>query len=103
MMNLHASDFSVPVTAVCLLLGVMWLTSAWPAPGDIQFKRAEGASGEMSFPPAVFPHWKHRINYRCDACHDRIFKMESGANEISMPLMARGESCGECHDAVTVQ
>ena len=47
---------------------------------------------------SIFPHWIHRINYRCDACHDRLFKMELGATEITMAEMRKGGSCATCHN-----
>jgi len=79
-----------------LLLGAVTVVIA--APGDIRLERKGDVEGSGSFSPAVFPHWVHRINYRCDACHDSLFQMKSGATEISMELMAKGESCGSCHN-----
>lgn len=67
------------------------------APGDIRFERAAEA-GEGSFPPAVFQHWKHRINYRCDACHDSLFPMQQGAASVRMEDITAGQSCGACHN-----
>jgi len=65
-------------------------------PGDIVFER-KGA-GAQGYPLAVFPHWKHRIRYRCYVCHSEIFAMKKGANETSMAQINQGESCGKCHD-----
>jgi c(7)-type cytochrome triheme protein len=68
-------------------------------PGDIQYERIESGEGDMSaFAPAIFPHWIHRINYRCDACHDSLFKMKLGATPVTMDLMKEGKVCGACHD-----
>ena len=68
-------------------------------PGDVQYERAEGNDSEMgAFPPAIFPHWVHRINYRCDVCHDRLFEMKHGATPVTMDLMKEGKVCGACHN-----
>jgi c(7)-type cytochrome triheme protein len=62
--------------------------------GDIPFARSQGAE---QFAPAYFPHWVHRLRYKCYACHDGLFAMQRGANP-TMAAMARGESCGTCHN-----
>ncbi len=38
------------------------------------------------------------MQYKCSACHDEPFKMKSGANEVTMDMMAAGQSCGICHN-----
>ena len=78
----------------CVLLAPVALS----APGDLVLPRSEGSVSVEMTPPSIFPHWIHRVNYRCDACHDRLFKMELGATEISMDLMKGGGSCGTCHN-----
>lgn len=62
--------------------------------GDIVYSRTEGAE---QYPPAYFPHWVHRLRYRCYACHDNLFAMRDAATP-TMAAMARGESCGACHN-----
>lgn len=85
-------------------LGICALALAWPfpllgAPGDdLVLPRAEDSMSVESQPASIFPHWVHRVRYRCDACHDRLFRMELGATEINMKLMKEGGSCGTCHD-----
>jgi len=73
------------------------------APGDIQYERrsndsADATSELQSFPPSFFPHWIHRINYRCDACHDSLFEMKRGGTPVTMDLMSKGKVCGACHN-----
>ena len=69
------------------------------APGDIQFSREGGDPKELEqFPPSIFPHWVHRINYRCDACHNQIFEMKTGTTEINKDLMDEGKACSSCHN-----
>lgn len=70
------------------------------APGDIVFGDViyEGKGAAKGLPSSHFPHWKHRIHYRCSVCHEKIFKMENGANNMSMKRFKKGELCGECHN-----
>ncbi len=85
----------------CVLLAFMAASAAQAAkkiPGNLVLQRSQGSVSAEMTPPSIFPHWIHRINYRCDACHDRLFKMELGATEISMDLMKSGKSCGACHN-----
>ena len=63
--------------------------------GDIIMNR-ESEQAEM--PPVVFPHWFHRIRFKCKVCHDDIFVMKAGANEVTMIKIIKGEYCGKCHN-----
>jgi c(7)-type cytochrome triheme protein len=85
--------------ALALLLGGAVLPS--PAAmaeeyGDVVFERK--AAGMDDLPPAVFPHWVHRMQYKCPACHDTLFKMKAGANLVTMDELQAGKWCGVCHD-----
>lgn len=87
--------------ALGLLVGVAGLP--WPAvpaePGDITFVRQ--AAGMDDVPPAVFPHWVHRMAYKCQACHETPFKMKAGENLVTMDEIQDGQWCGACHDGKT--
>ena len=49
--------------------------------------------------PVVFPHWFHRVRFRCKVCHgDLGFEFKAGGNEINMLKIIDGEYCGACHD-----
>lgn len=84
---------------------VLFLSFGWFPPagadkasgvyGDTVFER-EGKTDGLA--PAVFPHWVHRIRYRCSACHPKIFKAEKGLNPVTMEAIQKGESCGVCHN-----
>ena len=63
--------------------------------GDITLNREASKAG---MPPVVFPHWFHRIRFKCKVCHPAIFKMRAGANDINMIKIIRGEFCGKCHN-----
>ena len=92
------------ITCLLLCLLLMTLSTATSAaPGDVLYERRATESGDseaemMSFPPAVFPHWIHRIHYRCDACHDSLFEMKRGGTPVSMDLMKAEKVCGACHN-----
>ena len=84
------------VTALLLVAAIAWTACHAAEVGDIPYKRK--AAGMDDIPPAVFPHWVHRIQYKCGACHDEPFKMKAGANEVTMDMMQEGKSCGVCHN-----
>lgn len=69
------------------------------APGDIQYTREGGDLEKLeSFPPSIFQHWVHRIRYRCDACHDSLFKMAPNSTPVTHDLMKQGRVCSACHN-----
>lgn len=92
------------IAAVCAAMALL-LTTVVVAdeeakePGDIKFLRQ--SAGMDDVPPATFPHWVHRMAYTCYACHDTPFKMQVGANVVTMDQIQNGESCGVCHDGKT--
>jgi len=52
--------------------------------------------------PVVFPHWFHRIRFRCKVCHSELgFEMRAGANEVTMDEITQGKFCGMCHNGTT--
>ena len=64
--------------------------------GDVVINNYSDASGMR---PVVFPHWFHRIRYRCKVCHaDLGFKFKAGGNEINMVKVIDGQFCGACHN-----
>jgi len=49
--------------------------------------------------PVIFPHWFHRIRFRCKVCHAELgFKMRAGSNPITMTDIIDGKFCGACHN-----
>lgn len=64
--------------------------------GDVIFNRRAEKEGVR---PVIFPHWFHRIRFRCKVCHYEFgFKMRAGANDVSMSDIIDGKFCGMCHD-----
>jgi c(7)-type cytochrome triheme protein len=64
--------------------------------GDVVLnKRAE----KEGVRPVVFPHWFHRIRFRCKVCHSELgFKMRAGSNDVLMADIINGKFCGMCHN-----
>ncbi|WP_407279478.1 c(7)-type cytochrome triheme domain-containing protein [Aromatoleum evansii] len=49
--------------------------------------------------PVIFPHWFHRIRFRCKVCHAELsFKMRAGSNAVKMSDIIDGRFCGACHN-----
>lgn len=56
-------------------------------------------SDDAGLRPVVFPHWFHRIRFRCKVCHaDLGFKFKAGGNDINMLKIIDGQYCGACHN-----
>ena len=56
-------------------------------------------SDKAGMRPVVFPHWFHRVRFRCKVCHaDLGFKFEAGGNDINMVKIIDGQFCGACHN-----
>lgn len=83
--------------ALCAL--VLSAASAHAEFGDIAFARK--TPGTADIPAAVFPHFAHRMQFKCYVCHEDIFVMKAGANEITMDGIQDGKFCGKCHDGKT--
>ena len=64
--------------------------------GDVVINRQAEKSGMR---PVIFPHWFHRIRFRCKVCHAELgFKMRAGSNPITMTDIIEGRFCGACHN-----
>lgn len=48
-----------------------------------------------------FPHKEHTEWLACANCHTGIFKMQRGADPITMTKIYSGEYCGRCHGKVS--
>ena len=82
-----------------LLLGFIGSGSISPAYaeyGDLVLNENAEAEG---MPPVIFPHWFHRIRFRCKVCHaDLGFKFKAGGSGIDMLKIIDGQYCGACHN-----
>ncbi len=66
--------------------------------GDIVMADTAEGMKEGEVEAVVFPHWFHRIRFRCKVCHEDTFMTDKGTNKIDMDAISAGESCGVCHD-----
>ena len=83
---------------LCLLavLVMFPLSPARAEYGDVVINNFADAAGMR---PVVFPHWFHRIRFRCKVCHaDLGFKFKAGGNKITMAKIIDGKFCGACHN-----
>lgn len=96
----HCPSFFIRYVAQLFVFsGALLLLTVAPAQaeyGDVVLnKRAEKAGVR----PVIFPHWFHRIRFKCNVCHSELgFKMRAGANDIRMAGILKGKFCGACHD-----
>lgn len=64
--------------------------------GDVVLNKRSEKEGVR---PVIFPHWFHRIRFRCKVCHSELgFKMRAGANDVLMAEIIDGKFCGMCHN-----
>lgn len=77
----------------------LWALSPRPALaeyGDVVINNYSDAAGMR---PVVFPHWFHRVRFRCKVCHaDLGFQFKAGGNQINMLKIIDGQYCGSCHN-----
>jgi c(7)-type cytochrome triheme protein len=82
--------------AAALLTALVASTPARAEYGDIVINNYSDDAGMR---PAIFPHWFHRIRFRCKVCHaDLGFQFKAGGNDITMLKIIDGEFCGACHN-----
>lgn len=81
------------------LLGFVLLTGgsfAFSEYGDVILNKRSESEGVR---PVIFPHWFHRIRFRCKVCHGELgFEMRAGANLVTMGDIIDGKFCGACHN-----
>ncbi len=86
---------TVAVAAVLVTLGV-GRHAALAEYGDVVINNYSDGAGMR---PVVFPHWFHRIRFRCKVCHSDLgFEFKAGGNNINMLKIFDGEYCGACHN-----
>jgi len=82
--------------ALVLALGLLAAIPAQAEYGDVVLDRSSTRQGMRA---VVFPHWFHRIRFRCKVCHSELgFKMRAGANYVQMNDIINGKFCGMCHN-----
>ena len=83
--------------SILVLLGALLFAAPAPAEyGDVVINNFSDAAGMR---PVVFPHWFHRVRFRCKVCHaDLGFEFKAGGNQINMLKIIDGQFCGACHN-----
>ena len=82
-----------------LLAGVVALGAGREAAAEYADVVLNRLSDQNDVRPVIFPHWFHRIRFRCKVCHSEFgFEMRVGANEITMGKIIDGQYCGLCHN-----
>lgn len=66
--------------------------------GDIILNSKKESMRKAGVKDVLFPHWFHRIRFKCKVCHEDIFIIKAGANDIDMNMIMNGEKCGRCHN-----
>jgi c(7)-type cytochrome triheme protein len=79
-----------------LLLSALFFQPAHAEYGDVVLNNRAEKEGLR---PVIFPHWFHRIRFRCKVCHSELgFKMRAGSNNVLMTDIIDGKFCGMCHN-----
>lgn len=87
------------VLLFCMVLVAVDLLTSREAHAEYGDVVINNYSDEAAMRPVVFPHWFHRVRFRCKVCHaDLGFKFQAGGNDINMLKIIDGEYCGACHD-----
>ena len=90
---------TVPAAAATLLAAALALApdhTLRAEYGDVVINNFSDAAGMR---PVVFPHWFHRVRFRCKVCHaDLGFQFKAGGNQINMLKIIDGQFCGACHN-----
>ncbi|ALP54625.1 hypothetical protein Tel_16515 [Candidatus Tenderia electrophaga] len=86
-----------------VLLGAITWLAAFSLPQSVHAEYADvvinNYADAAGIRPVVFPHWFHRIRFRCKVCHaDLGFQFKAGGNKITMAKIIDGKFCGACHN-----
>jgi c(7)-type cytochrome triheme protein len=83
-----------------VISGLILTSSSYAEYGDIVLNTKAESMKKAGLKPVIFPHWFHRIRYKCKVCHEEIFILKKGANDINMGGIMGGEFCGKCHNGL---
>jgi len=86
----------VSIAAAAIAATAITMKPAEAEYGDVVINEYSEDAGMR---PVVFPHWFHRIRFRCKVCHgDLGFAFKAGGNDINMVKIIDGQYCGACHN-----
>ena len=76
--NKQQAKKSIFWLVLAIFLSAILVPVAISAPGDLIIPRKGEDTDSKYTPESIFPHWIHRVRYRCDACHDSLFGLDGG-------------------------
>ncbi|MFQ5480496.1 MAG: c(7)-type cytochrome triheme domain-containing protein [Thermodesulfobacteriota bacterium] len=88
------------VACLGISAGIFYTGTANAEWGDVVLNSKSTSMKKAGVKPVVFPHWFHRIRFKCKVCHEDIFIIKKGANDINMTRIMSGEFCGKCHNGL---
>lgn len=88
------------LTCIGIAWGMLTVGTSQAEYGDIVLNSKSESMQKAGVNPVVFPHWFHRIRFKCKVCHEDIFILKKGANDINMGAIMNGEFCGKCHNGL---
>lgn len=88
----------IVLSLVVLVLSVFSFVELTPTQAEYADLTLNKYAEQAGMPPVIFPHWFHRIRFKCKVCHEDIFIMRQGSNDINMQKIIQGEYCGRCHN-----
>ncbi|MBI5886367.1 MAG: hypothetical protein HZB85_07275 [Deltaproteobacteria bacterium] len=88
------------MTCVAVAAGLFYASSGSAEYADIVLNSKSESMQKAGVNPVVFPHWFHRIRFKCKVCHEDIFIIKKGANDINMSKIMDGQFCGRCHNGL---
>ncbi|MBF8272791.1 MAG: hypothetical protein HW380_1896 [Magnetococcales bacterium] len=92
----NKKQFSSLWSVLGIVLILMPFPSAMAEYADVILNKNAEKEGMR---PVIYPHWFHRIRFRCKVCHHELgFKMQVGGNDITMANILDGKYCGMCHN-----
>lgn len=96
-----ASFWITLLTCAGIAIGLLASSSSHAEYGDLVLNSKSESMEKAGVKPVMFPHWFHRIRFKCKVCHEDIFIIKKGANDINMTKIMDGEFCGKCHNGLT--
>jgi len=89
------------VTKLIFVTLIGFMVTPWAVQAEYGDVVINNYSDDAGIRPVIFPHWFHRIRFRCKVCHaDLGFEFKAGGNKINMLKIIDGEYCGACHNGV---
>ncbi len=93
---LSTNYLSINIAVLLSVLFLMPFGHAKAEYADVVLNKYAEAQGVR---PVIYPHWFHRIRFRCKVCHSELgFEMRAGANDVTMADIIDGKFCGMCHN-----